>query len=261
MTRVADTPVWLNPVGVRKCSAIRLINVGRCQNDRMRTLLHRIVVIAAGAIAIIGMVPAVAHATQTAIITVDDVSGNEGVVVCDDTGSPPCGTVVANSLYFYIRISNAPPHTAVTVGWQLQDGTAHYGTDYTGPTTGTVTIASGATGASMSVPLVSDGFNESTEGFTVHLTSASVPANLTDVGNETILDGTQIPADCSTTNPSGGLVNLTCTARPGSQQWHLRLLCFGFKPVFKFGNIVTGNGTSTVDCTGLGYDSPYFSLV
>src|SRR5262249_20283214 len=112
----------------------------------------------------------------------------------------------------------------------------------------------------MSVPLVYDGFNEPTEGFTVHLTSSSVPANISDLGNETILDGRQIPADCSVSDPSGqGNVSMTCTARPPTQQWHLRLTCYPFgKPVQHFGNIVTGNGTSNIDCTGLPFDGPYF---
>jgi Calx-beta domain len=227
----------------------------------MRTLLRRIAIAGGTTIAVIGMLPAVAHAARTATITVDNVSGYEGVVVCDDFGSPPCGSVQANSLFFYIRISNGPPNKAVTVDWQLVDGTATYGNDFTGPVSGTITIAAGTVAQSMSVPLVSDGFNESTEQLTVHLSHPSVSANLGD-GTETILDGTQIPADCSVANPSGGLVTMACTARPATQQWHLRLTCYPFgKPIMHFGNIVTGNGTSSVDCTGLPFDDPFFSLV
>jgi Calx-beta domain-containing protein len=228
----------------------------------MRTLLIRMAVVVAGAAATIAAVPATAHATGNPRITVDDVSGYEGYVICSDGfNDPPCGTVANNQLRLYIHLSQTQ-NRDVTVGWQLVDGTALYGSDYTGPTTGSLTIARGAYSNSFTIPLVYDGFNESSEGFTVHLTSSSIPANISDLGNETILDGTQIPADCTVANPSSGVITLSCTGRPAGQQWQLETICWPFgKLIFHFGNTVTGNGTSTVDCGGAPIDNPIFHLV
>ncbi|HEX6873338.1 MAG TPA: hypothetical protein VF163_19755, partial [Micromonosporaceae bacterium] len=141
-------------------------------------------------------------------------------------------------------------------------GTATAGSDYAGPTSGTITIAKNTYANSMYLPLVYDGVGESTEQFTVQLTSSSIPANLNDTGNETILDGTQLPADCTASNPETGVIALNCTGRPANQQWQLQTYCFPFgRLTVHYGNIVTGNGESIVDCGGAPIENPQFRVV
>jgi hypothetical protein len=64
--------------------------------------------------------------------------------------------------------------------------------------------------------------------------------------------GTQEPADCSVTITVGGHYNMTCTGRPAGQQWQIDVNCFpqglNGSDWDYYGNIVTGNGTSTGLC-------------
>jgi len=58
-----------------------------------------------------------------------------------------------------------------------------------------------------------------------------------------------IPADCTLTAPSTYTRSLTCTSRPATQRWRLRVTCLKWVNVEDvYGNIVTGNGTSTATC-------------
>ncbi len=211
-------------------------------------------------LALIATAPATAQAAPPVVVTVDNAIGYEGVVICaDGTPAPPCGTVEPVLMRFYVRLSRTLKSTT-TVSWQLVPGTAVAGSDYAGPTTGSVTIPKNSFATSFTVPLVFDGFNEPTEQFTVRLTSASVPADLTDTGTGTIQDGTQIPADCTPSVPFEGAIALDCTGRPSGQQWQLRTLCILFWPTFVYGNVVTGNGQSLVDC-GAPIGGPHFQIV
>jgi hypothetical protein len=60
-----------------------------------------------------------------------------------------------------------------------------------------------------------------------------------------------VPGDCtgSLTAPPV-TVHMTCTARPATQQWQLFVNCLrsGGSDVDVYGNIVTGDGTSTLHC-------------
>lgn len=230
----------------------------------MKALLLRMAAGTTVSLAILAALPAPAQAAPATTITVDDAIDYEGHVVCEDgfAGSPPCGTVAVNLLRFYVRVVDAPNNTAITVGWRLVPGTAVAGSDYAGPTTGTVTIPKNIPGTSFTVPLVFDGFNEATEQFTVQLTSSSVPANISDTGTGTIRDGTQIPADCSPSLTGDATISLDCTGRPATQQWRLQTYCFPFgRLTIQLGNTVTGNGRSTVDCSGMPISNPLFRLV
>ena len=64
--------------------------------------------------------------------------------------------------------------------------------------------------------------------------------------------GTQEPSDCRVTITVGNNYNMACTARPAGQQWQIDVDCFprGINgPDWDYyGNIVTGNGTSTGVC-------------
>ena len=85
--------------------------------------------------------------------------------------------------------------------------------------------------------------------FDVHLTSASVPADLSSVGTETILDGSRIPADCTLSKTAPNQEAMTCTSRPPAQRWYLDVICaYPLGDPELLGNDVIGNGTSEGTC-------------
>jgi hypothetical protein len=63
---------------------------------------------------------------------------------------------------------------------------------------------------------------------------------------------TYAPSDCSVVNgPPYETVQMTCTGRPGTQQWQLFANCtYGSQgaDVDVSGNVVTGDGTSSAHC-------------
>lgn len=196
------------------------------------------------------MVNAASAASKSTVITVGNFSGYEYLPTCSNTPPFPCGQTALN-LGFRIYTSKIFNHD-ITVGWQLFGGTATAGVDYTGPTSGTVTIAANTVNNEVLVPLVNDGFGEPNETFQVRLTSASVPANLSSIGTETILDGSRIPGDCSLSKNAPDQMGMTCTNRPAGQRWYLYAYCFyGWGDPAIRGNDVIGNGTSAGTC-GIG---------
>lgn len=58
------------------------------------------------------------------------------------------------------------------------------------------------------------------------------------------------PADCTTNRIDRSTLSMTCTDRPAGQQWRLWIMsCHsGWTDTEAFGNVVTGNGTSTATC-------------
>jgi hypothetical protein len=180
-------------------------------------------------------------------ITVGDFSGYEYLPTCSNTAPYPCGQTALN-LEFRIYTSKIFNH-AIHIGWSISGGTATPGVDFTGPTGGTVTIAANTVNNAVYIPLVNDGFGESNETFDVHLTSADVPANLTSVGTETILDGSRVPGDCSLAKSAPNQESMTCTNRPADQRWYLNVLCsYPLGDPELLGNDVIGNGTSAGTC-------------
>ncbi|MGE5830630.1 MAG: Calx-beta domain-containing protein [Micromonosporaceae bacterium] len=152
------------------------------------------------------------------------------------------------TLSFRVYTSRIYNHD-INVGWQISGGTATAGVDYTGPTSGTVTIAANTVNHEVLIQLVNDGFGESSETFDVHLTSASVPADLTSVGTETILDGSRIPVDCTVSKNAPNQESMTCTNRPAGQHWYLDVICaYPLGDPELVGNEVIGNGTSEGTC-------------
>jgi Calx-beta domain-containing protein len=195
--------------------------------------------------------PAMAEASTT--ITVGNFSGYEYLPECSNTAPYPCPQV-ALMLAFRIYTSHIYNHS-INVSWQISGGTATAGSDFTG-TSGTATIAKNAGSTEVDIQLVNDGWGESSETFNVHLTGASVPADLTSVGTETILDGSRIPQDCSLGKTAPGEESMTCTNRPPSQQWYLDNPCaYPLGDPEVVGNVVTGNGTSEGTC-GFGQTIP-----
>jgi hypothetical protein len=222
-------------------------------------MLRIATVAACTALGAFGLVPA-AYAAHTVQLNVTDGNGAERYLSCP-VGAGTC-TVRDGYVAFAIQIgfgSWRPKNTAITVGYQLTDGTALAGQDYLGPTSGSVTIAANATQATVTVPLVVDGVTEPAETLTLRLTSASAPADLSDVGTGTITDGTLLPADCTAVKSNDSVMSLTCTNRPAGQRWHLWVICASIFGGFPYdGNVVTGNGTSSYDCGAELFSQPRF---
>jgi hypothetical protein len=197
----------------------------------------------------IGVLPWATAATAAAptVITVGNSSQYEYLPTCSNTAPYPCGNT-ALTLAFQIY-TNYVHNKPIRVGWAISGGTATPGQDFTGPTSGTATIAGGTTNTEVDIPLVNDGVVEGNETFDVHLTSSSVPADLSSVGTETILDGSRIPADCSLSKTSPDQEAMTCTNRPADQRWYLNADChYPLGDPSIRGNDVIGNGTSAGTC-------------
>jgi Alkaline phosphatase PhoX/Calx-beta domain len=199
------------------------------------------------ALGVLPAAPAALAAQASTVITVGSASGYEYLPTCSNTAPYPCGPT-ALSLQVPIYSSRMYNHP-ITIGWEIFGGTATAGQDYTGPTSGTVTIAGNTVNTELSVPLVNDGVSEPNETFNVRLTSASVPADLSSIGTETILDGSRIPADCTLSKNAPDQEALTCTNRPADQRWYLIVFCHsGWGDPEIRGNDVIGNGTSAGTC-------------
>jgi hypothetical protein len=119
-------------------------------------------------------------------LSIDDVSVTEG-----NSGS--------TSATFTVTLSAASA-SAVSVGYATADGTATAGSDYTA-TSGTLTIAAGGTSGTISVPVLGDTTAESSETFTVSLSSAT---------NATVADG----------QGTGTIVDDDTSTTRGRTQWH-----------------------------------------
>ena len=209
------------------------------------------------ALAAVPLAPAAVAAPKTTI-TVGSFSGFEYLPTCSNTPPFPCGQTALN-LRFRIYTSRFFQED-ITVDWQIFGGTATAGQDYSGPTTGTVTIAAHTINNEVLIPLVNDGFGEPDETFQVRVTGASVPANLSSVGTQTIRDGSRIPGDCSLSKNATNHTAMTCTDRPAGQRWYLYVHCFYplGDPAIR-GNDVIGNGTSEGTC-GLGQTQTFGTL-
>jgi hypothetical protein len=170
---------------------------------------------------------------------------------------PPydCDVVEPGQLILSFSLVNPPRNRGpIDIDWQIVEVTASHGVDYQGPTSGTVTIGSSASVGSVSVPLLDDG-NPAGPAKTIemNITGVSVPAAIDDPGIGTILAGGNPPADCQLSRPDDFVTISTCTGRPAGQTWRLNVLCLGFGiGGVGFGNLVTGNGTSTSSCSGQG---------
>jgi Calx-beta domain-containing protein len=197
------------------------------------------------------------------VLTVSDGFSYEGVQSCP-SGAGTC-TVRDGTVQFIIGVSGWSAQTRknqpFTVTYAVVSGTATAGQDTAAPTTGSITVPANAAQVYQYVTLVQDGVAEPTETFTLRLTSASVPADLTDTGTGTIDDGTQIPSDCTASKTDDHVMLLTCTGRPPTQTWHLRAVCASILGGYEFeGNPVTGAGVSTVDCGSALVYNPVFII-
>jgi len=144
---------------------------------------------------------------QTTINIIDTDVAQPNIVVNDVTVSEENG--VANVL---ISLS-APAPAPITVNYTTTNGSAVNGTDYV-TQTGTVTIPTGSTSATVSIPLINDATPENTESFQLTITNATGGIVTDPQGTITITDPDKvvlptISINDITVNESAGSANLT----------------------------------------------------
>jgi hypothetical protein len=228
----------------------------------VRTIRRMFGLAAAAALCTLGLSPA-AQASSRTVLTVSDMVGPEYYKSCSDTPPYPCGTF-PSTISIMIQVQNRPkPYAPITVGYQIVNGTAVAGQDFTAATTGTVTIPANAFQAYVVVTTVIDNVPEPRETFTVKLTSSSVPADISDTGTGMIDNDGLIPSDCNLSRADASTVSLTCSNRPPSQRWAETIICGEEWPHIEIvnGNTVTGNGTSTARCAHYAYRSSSFTVL
>ena len=227
---------------------------------KLVTRLMAAAVILAGAVAFAQS----AQASTRVTFTVQDAQSYEYVKDCSTQAPYPCTT---SSLTMYVEIWTPlppKPYRDVTFGYAIDPITATEGVDYTG-TTGTTVMAAGTNFAFVAIPVINDGVPEGSETLRVRLTSSSIGGDISDTGIGTILNDGQIPADCTLSRPSLMVTSMGCTNRPTTQQWQIQITCYdsgAWGYVRGYGNLVTGNGTSTVTCDEVDYSygDPYFDV-
>ena len=87
-----------------------------------------------------------------------------------------------------LRRSGGNMARPVTVTWQLQDGSAHSGEDFTAPATRSTRFAGGQTTRAIYVPLVNDDVPETEESFSLALQSSTATVDGSSSVQITILD-------------------------------------------------------------------------
>jgi hypothetical protein len=186
------------------------------------------------------------------VYTVQSTSAHQGFLYCANYTPGPCTAVGHGQMYVLVTLNTS--NTEADVHYKLVDGTAKINVDYYGPATGEEIISKTPPGVTpesglIDVPLYLTN-TPVAKTFKVKLTSASPPGDISSVGTETILPGTQIPSDCAMNLINSLTLSLTCSGRPAGQQWHFDAACIdGFFQPTQHGNKVTGNGTSTVACS------------
>ncbi|MDA1191504.1 MAG: Ig-like domain-containing protein, partial [Candidatus Poribacteria bacterium] len=145
------------------------------------------------------------------------ITDNDGPAISINDITLTEGSGGATTATFTVSLSAASPQT-ITVAYATLDGSAIGGTDYTA-TSGTLTLAIGATNGSITVSVAADTTDESDETFTVSLSSPT-NATLADAsGIATIIDddGPSISvADASVTE--GGAASVTVSLSAASPQ-------------------------------------------
>jgi hypothetical protein len=228
----------------------------------MRIIRRMFALAAAAVLCTLGLSPP-AQASSNTVLTVSDMASYEYYKSCSDSPPYTCGTF-PQTLDIMVQVQNRPsPYAPITVGYQIVNGTAVAGQDFTAAMTGTVTIPANAFQAYVVVTTVIDNVPEPAETFTVKLTSSSVPADISDTGTGTIINDGVIPSDCNLSRADASTVSLTCSNRPPSQRWVETIGCGEEWPHFVIvnGNTVTGNGTSTARCTNYAYSYSSFTVL
>jgi hypothetical protein len=216
----------------------------------MRTGLALVGIAIAGLLAAGMNAAAPAYASSSTSAYVIGGTGYQYIESCFSPGT--CNSVTAGTLEIQFARTGNFNQPALGVYYQIINGTAVDGTDFSTPTTGEAIIPAGQIVTDLTVPLVNEQQFGTSKTFTVEITGTTYPSTIsTGTATNTILGG-NVPMDCSFTYISGTSQSLTCTQRPATQVWNFRATCkadmIPFAP--KNGTQVTGDGTSTLtDCT------------
>ena len=168
----------------------------------------------------------ISDATGTLTITDDDATPS--LSIADVSGNETAG-----NRQFTVTLSAAAGR-AVTVNYATSDGTATAGADYTA-TSGSVTIAAGATTATFNVGVLADSLDEANETVTLTLSSAT---------NASISDATAtltITDDDAT--PSLSIADVSGNETAGNRQFTVTLSAASGLTVTV--NYATSDGTAT----------------
>jgi len=173
---------------------------------------------------------------------------------CANVG--PC-VKYGGDVVFQIVVSNRPqPVQPITVNYAIDDITAIHNVNYSGPTSGTLSIETYHNDVQLAIPIIDTGsVGAPDKTLRVRLTGSSVPgADISDTEIGIIHSGGQIPRDCTPSRPDSQSFSTTCTGRPGGSQWRVYVACMTDWPrsVTRYGATITGNGTSSATCTGSG---------
>jgi hypothetical protein len=144
--------------------------------------------------------------------------------------------------------------SSLGIFYKVVNGTAVNGVDFSTPATGEVVIAVGQTTANLAIPLLDSGLFDANKSFTVVITGTTTPITISNSTGTGLIEGGNIASDCSFTWLGGLSLALNCTGRPPTQVWDFEAGCGDFHEVA--GNEVTGDGTSTANCSvtiGPGY--------
>jgi hypothetical protein len=219
----------------------------------MRTVLAITGIAAAGLLAagVTAVAPAYAGSGTAAYVTGGE--GNQYILSCDSAST--CNTTTAGTLEIQFGRSGPFNQPALGVYYQIINGTAVDGTDFSTPATGEAIIPAGQFVTDLIVPLVNERQFGTSKTFTVKITGTTYPISIsTGSATNTILGG-NVPLDCSFTYISGTSQSMTCTQRPATQVWNIQAWCkTNMGPPFlpQNGSQVTSDGTSTLsNCTEL----------
>lgn len=220
----------------------------------MRVRIARRTATAAAVLCMLSWLPttqanaAPARPAATMVATVADAQSLEHELECGFAPGP-CNIRYARRLLFRVSVSNFSG-SPITFGFRAEDITTTSGVDYVpwpyAPPDRVTTDAYGY--AYIALDVVIDSVAEPSETVRIRLTSTSRPADISDTAIGTVLDGNQLPPDCSAARIDNDRGSVTCSNRPAGQNWQGRFECGGFPPPWVRGNVVAGNGTSTGNC-------------
>lgn len=166
------------------------------------------------------------------------------------TSASTCNTITTGTMVMAFGRTGSTT-SSLGIFYKVVNGTAVNGVDFSTPATGEVVIAAGQTTANLSIPLLDAGLFDATRSFTVVITGTTTPITISNSTGTGLIEGGNVASDCSFTFLSGMSLALSCTGRPATQEWNLRVLCGEIHgmPNGVGGNDVTGEGTSTVTCS------------